>query len=147
MNKLHGIIDHTTGRKTDYLYRLSLKALILNDDGELLVVKEAGRDWWDLPGGGMDHDESIRQALARELAEEVCLTGDFTYAPIDMDEPMYLPNANVWQVRVILRVVPEHMRFDVGPDADEFTFIDPALLAASDKESERRLYRYLQNAK
>ena len=40
--------------KRDYLYRVSIKALIYNDAGQILVVKEDGRPLWDLPGGGMD---------------------------------------------------------------------------------------------
>lgn len=30
---------------TDSLFRISLKAYIENDKGEVLVVKERGRDW------------------------------------------------------------------------------------------------------
>lgn len=59
---VHGVIEHLEGtRKTDYLYRLSIKGIIFNDTGEILFVKESGRDWWDLPGGGMDHGEDIKQ--------------------------------------------------------------------------------------
>lgn len=69
MSAVHGIITHQTNRPIDYLYRLSLKALITNANGDILVVKEIGRHHYDLPGGGMDHGEDFRQALARELAE------------------------------------------------------------------------------
>jgi 8-oxo-dGTP pyrophosphatase MutT (NUDIX family) len=63
---------------TDSLFRISLKAYIENDKGEVLVVKEAGRDRWDLPGGGMEYGESIEQALKRELKEEVAYEGGLT---------------------------------------------------------------------
>ena len=43
----------------DCLYRISLKALIHNDVGQILIVKEVGRTYWDLPGGGMDYDETV----------------------------------------------------------------------------------------
>ena len=33
--------------KRDYLYRISIKALIYNDAGQILVVKEDGRPLWD----------------------------------------------------------------------------------------------------
>lgn len=60
MNTPHGNINQSAlGRKNDYLYRLSLKGLVVNDNGEVLVVKETGRTWWDLLGGGMDHGETI----------------------------------------------------------------------------------------
>jgi hydrolase, NUDIX family len=38
---------------------ISLKALIYNDVGQILIVKEVGRTYWDLPGGGMDYDETV----------------------------------------------------------------------------------------
>ncbi|WP_318842176.1 NUDIX domain-containing protein [Streptomyces marincola] len=38
--------------------------------GLLLLVHVRGRDCWELPGGGLDPDETPRQAAARELAEE-----------------------------------------------------------------------------
>ena len=143
MTNPHGAIDQSEfGRKNDYLYRVSVKGLVLDADGRVLVVKEAGRDWWDLPGGGMDHDESMKAALAREMAEEVSLQGEFTYRIIDADEPHYLPSANVWQVRLIFHIVPENMTFSTGVDADEFAFMDPQPFAASEIDTERRIYGY-----
>lgn len=43
----------------DSLYRISLKCLIKNSAGDVLVVKEAGREFWDLPGGGMEHGDDL----------------------------------------------------------------------------------------
>ena len=63
----------------DYLYRISLKALIYNDAGQILVVKEINRTYWDLPGGGMDYDEDFESSLKRELLEEVGYKGDLRY--------------------------------------------------------------------
>lgn len=43
---IHGVVEHPEStRKTDYLYRLSIKGTIFNDTGEILFVKESGRDW------------------------------------------------------------------------------------------------------
>jgi 8-oxo-dGTP pyrophosphatase MutT (NUDIX family) len=145
MKTPHGLIDQSElGRKNDYLYRISLKALVVNEKNEVLVVKEAGRTWWDLPGGGMDHDESIKDALARELHEEVSFVGDFEYRVIDVDEPMLLVNANVWQVRLIFKVVPKTLEFTPGVDGDEARFMDAMEFEDSDNEAERRVYRYFE---
>ena len=62
--------------------RVSLKAVVVNPKGEVLIVKEAGRDWWDITGGGLDHGETIKGALTRELFEEVGYKGDFEYGAI-----------------------------------------------------------------
>ena len=72
----------------DYLYRISLKALIYNDAGQILVVKEINRTYWDLPGGGMDYDEDFESSLKRELYEEVGYKGDLRYQLFDASEQM-----------------------------------------------------------
>lgn len=139
----HGIIDQSElGRKTDYLYRVSIKGLIRNPDGEVLVVKETGRTWWDLPGGGMDHGENIKSALAREMHEEVGLTGDFTYKVIAVDNPGFLSHANVWQLRLIFEVMPETLPTEAGNDADEIHYINPSELRDSEHSAERSVFEY-----
>ena len=144
----HGIIDQSElGRKTDYLYRVSIKGLIRNTDGQVLVVKEAGRTWWDLPGGGMDHDESIKSALAREMHEEVGLTGDFSYKVITVDNPGFLSHANVWQLRLIFEVVPETFPTEAGNDADEIRYINPSELRDSEHSAERSVFEYASISK
>ena len=41
-------------------------------DGEILMVRHVhdGRDYWTLPGGGVEPDESLESAAAREVWEE-----------------------------------------------------------------------------
>lgn len=134
--------DHPSMRKTDYLYRISLKCLIRNEKGEVLVVKETRRDWWDLPGGGMDHGEGIRDTIAREMKEEVNLEGDFDYKIIDVDEPAHLSAHNIWQLRLVFEVQPRNMAFTAGEDGDEVTFKDPADFKGSDSEVERKIHKY-----
>lgn len=139
----HGLVDQSSlNRKNDYLYRISIKGLIKNELGEVLVVKESGRTWWDLPGGGMDHGEDIKSAIARELKEEVNLEGDFSYKIIAIDEPVYLPNANVYQIRLIFRVISEATQFTPGIDGDEVTYINIDDLKLSDNPVERKVFEY-----
>lgn len=138
---IHGIVEHPEGtRKTDYLYRLSIKGIIFNDAGEILFVKESGRDWWDLPGGGMDHGEDIKTSIAREMKEEVNLTGDFTYRIAHVDDPAELINAKVLQVRLIFIINPEIMEFSPGDDGDKVAFISLERL----KEIDEPKYDYLK---
>jgi 8-oxo-dGTP diphosphatase len=138
-----GTITHNpSNRKTDYLYRISIKCLIRNDRGEVLVVKETDRDWWDLPGGGMDHHENIKSAIARELKEEVSLEGDFTYNVLAVEEPAYLQPHDFWQIRLIYEVVPKNISYSAGEDGDEISFMSPSVFKNADSATERKIYDY-----
>jgi 8-oxo-dGTP pyrophosphatase MutT (NUDIX family) len=126
----------------DSLYRISLKCLIKNGAGDILLVKEVGRNFWDLPGGGMDHGEGLLATIARELEEEVGFVGEFTYKVIGLDEPIQLLSREIWQMRVILEVFPKNMNFSVGVDADEVQFMNPVAFKDSERIQERKIYEY-----
>ncbi len=62
-------------------YRVSVKALIINNKHEILAVNERGNGW-DLPGGGLEWNETARQALERELSEEVGCSAKIEDQPV-----------------------------------------------------------------
>lgn len=148
-NKIvNGEICHKSyPKRKDYLFRVSLKSVIFNDAGEILVVKEKGRDWWDIPGGGINHGESVKDAITRELREEVLLEGGFTYRSILAEDPRYLPNHNLYQMRLTFLVKPEFLNFSPGDDGDEVMFIDPVKFKESELITERKIYEYSESAK
>ncbi len=62
------------GRKweiPDAFYRISIKMLIKDNDDKLLVVQDTTNDTWEVPGGGLDHGERIKQTATREIQEEL----------------------------------------------------------------------------
>lgn len=140
----NGIIRHQdSDRKTDYLYRVSLKALIRDSNGKILVVREKGTTWWDLPGGGIDHNESVQEALAREMKEEVGYSGEFSYRVITVDEKAdYIDVANAWQIRLVFEVKTNNMNFSPGDDGEEVQFIDPEILTGTKHDAEARIITY-----
>lgn len=145
-NKALGAIQSEDGTN-DYLFRLSAKSLIVNDEGNIFVVKESGRGWWDLPGGGMEHGETIKGCIARELYEEVSLTGSFTYETLLVEDARMLRRANLWQVRLTFVVKPEEMVFAPGEDGDEVAFLKPEYFKQSDTITDQKIYEYWQLAK
>ena len=51
-------------------YRVSVKALVFDGERRLLVV-QAQDGFWEIPGGGWEHGETLEQCLRRELGEEL----------------------------------------------------------------------------
>ena len=58
---------------TPCTYRVSTKAIIKDEDGNVLLLQEADGQW-DLPGGGLGQGEKPHDAVAREVAEETGYT-------------------------------------------------------------------------
>lgn len=125
-------------------FRVSLKAVIENHKGEILCVKEAGSEW-TLPGGGLDHGETVEQGLRRELFEEVALDQDesFTLTPVGHDV-MWVESREAWQLWVIFRVsFDEIPLFSRGVDADDIAFINPRTFADSPWRAQQLIYKWL----
>jgi len=106
-------------------YRVSIKALVLNETRDkFLLCKEAdGR--WELPGGGLDWGTTPQEDLPRELMEEMglkakwiadnpCyfLTGESTHTPTT-------PIANV-----LYETELEHLNFTPSDECMEIRFVN-----------------------
>ena len=49
---------------------LGVRAIIVNEKNEILLVKHTYQDFWFLPGGGVKKGETFEQAIRRESIEE-----------------------------------------------------------------------------
>lgn len=63
-------IDSRLNDIDDCLYRVAARVLAVQSD-KVLLVREKDDKWWALPGGGVDHGESIESTLIREVKEEL----------------------------------------------------------------------------
>lgn len=59
---------------SDIRYRLNVAAILRNGSGKILIGERADRAGaWQFPQGGVDEGETLSEALARELREEISL--------------------------------------------------------------------------
>ena len=70
---------------TEYDTRLAAYARIVDDEGRVLLTWFVGNATdpacWSMPGGGVEYDESVQQAVVREVFEETGYT-------VDLGEPL-----------------------------------------------------------
>lgn len=55
-------------------YRLNVGIILCNQDDKLLWARRVGQNAWQFPQGGIKENETPKQALFRELKEEVGLS-------------------------------------------------------------------------
>lgn len=122
-------------------YRVSLKAIIRNDKGEVLCVQEGSRAW-SLPGGGTDHGETEHEALARELREEIDYEGDFTCTPLGI-ESRYMPWRQAYLLWIVYEVKCQEVPLAVaGADALDAAYQDTRRFRYSTEVAEQLVYKW-----
>lgn len=94
-------IDPRLNEVDDCLYRVAVRVLVMQDT-KVLLVKEADDDWWALPGGGVDHGESVESTLTREVEEELgvpaeSVSSDFQIAYFNIGQVVNgVPRMNIF---------------------------------------------------
>lgn len=76
------------GDNVDLPYGLTMRGIVKNKNGEILLVKRHHKsrtdpEKWELPGGKVEPNESFDKAIVREIKEETnldCKVGDFCEA-------------------------------------------------------------------
>ncbi len=84
-------------------YRISIKALIRNAEGQILLIKEASESW-GVPGGGLDHGETVEEGMRREVREELgAEMADMSPLPV-LAAPYYYEEINRWRFWLLYAV-------------------------------------------
>ena len=104
-------------------YRVSVKALVLDETRTKFLIVQEDNGKWELPGGGLDWGESPAEGMRREITEEMGL--DVTYvAP----QPSYFltkqsPHKSCWIVNVLYEVVLSSLDFVPSKECVSVLFV------------------------
>lgn len=109
----------------DCFYRVSVKALVLNEsrDKFLIVKEDSGR--WDLPGGGLDWGMESHEELRREVREEMGLKVTWI-----AENPCYflvgksVRFENVWRANIVYEAELEHLEFTPSEECVDVAFVN-----------------------
>ena len=100
---------------------LGVAAAIYDDQGRVLLVRQSYMPGWRLPAGGVARGEAPEAALAREMTEEVGLTGGaFRLASIHSRRAGWFTN-----VVLLFTVTGGAVNFRPNFEVREILFADP----------------------
>ncbi len=109
---------------------VAVKAFILNEKGEVLLLREAssyadgtniGR--YDVPGGRIDSGESLNDALVREVREETGLLFEQSEL-VDVHDTFNQKGDEVWHiVRLFYKITSVRGEVALSEDHDEHIWV------------------------
>jgi 8-oxo-dGTP pyrophosphatase MutT (NUDIX family) len=94
-------------------YRVSVKALVSDGEGRLLVLQNRDHTW-ELPGGGWEHGETLEQCVRREIEEELGVTVAAIDSSLVHPSVGIAPNASYPWLKLALPVRLDGERFSFG---------------------------------
>ncbi len=121
ISRAEGGRDRLACSACDYVYfgdfSIGVGGVVIRDGKALLIRRgqEPRRGWWQIPGGYCEHDESIHEAVAREVLEEAGIHARVENV-LGLRHSLGAPSANVY---VIFRLTP--LAGDPRADGEEIT--------------------------
>lgn len=106
-------------------YRVSVKGIVIDDEGRILLTREEdGR--WEMLGGGLDHGEDPATCLQREILEETGL--QVTHIS---EAPLYFltvprQRGKGYIANVIYEIKLKDLNFIPSDECQELRFFHPA---------------------
>ncbi len=108
----------------DCFYRVSVKALVLNETRDKFLICEEESSIWELPGGGLEWGLTPQEDLPREIMEEMGL--NITKIA---DNPSYFItdqtlNSRTWIVNVVYVTELENLNFIPSEECINIRFVN-----------------------
>ncbi len=105
-------------------YRISIKALVLNETRDKFLVCKKETGVWVLPGGGLEWGATPQEDLPREIEEEMGIKTTFV-----AEHPSYFITGQSirnkkWVANVLYETALEHLNFTLSDECTELRFIN-----------------------
>ena len=105
-------------------YRTSVKALIKNSDGKILLSKEEN-GFFDFLGGGLDHGETLQEGLKREVLEETNLRIKNIALNPSYFITFYSKSNTRWAANVLMECELKDLNFTASDECVALEFFSP----------------------
>jgi len=122
----------------------SVNAVVVNDAGEILLIRRSDNDNWALPGGAIDLGESVVQAAIRETKEETGIDCEITGLVGIYSDPkhiiLYTSNGEARQeFSIVLTARPVGGNRTPSDESIEVQWVSPTGIRDYDMDSAMRL--------
>lgn len=106
-------------------YRLSAHAVVTNDQGAVLQIKQSyGDRRWGLPGGGLEPGETMHDALRRECREELGVDIEIAYLSGVYFHAEFECHAFIFRCGI-----PTSAQIRLSNEHEEYRFFEPSDLS------------------
>lgn len=106
-------------------YRVSIKALILNETRDKFLITKEDNGMWELPGGGLDHGETPHSDLPREISEEMGLkVTSVANHPSYFFSCAHKGRPNAYIINVLYETTVENLDFTPSDECTDIAFIN-----------------------
>ena len=130
----------------------SVNVVVVNDAGEILMIRRSDNENWAVPGGAIDLGESLTQAAIRETKEESGIDCEITGLVGIYTDPkhiiLYTSNGEARQeFSILLTARPTGGTLTPSDESAEVRWVPPSEVAhyAMDRSMRLRVQHYVSN--
>jgi ADP-ribose pyrophosphatase YjhB (NUDIX family) len=122
----------------------AVNVVVINDAGEILLIRRTDNHYWALPGGAIDIGESLPQAAIRETREETGVDCEITGLSGIYTDPghviLYTSNGEVRQeFSIVLTARATGGQLTTSSESSQVRWIAPTDLDSYQMDSSMRL--------